>query len=144
TTVAGVLQRGGNVQASVVMGAPSRRVLHRHVRTYVAEGSTVYTDALRSYSGLTEHGYDHRSVDHAEHYVDGRVHTNGLENFWSLLKRGLNGTYVDVKPFHLFRYLDERCFTFNQRKLTDRARFDMVLRSAVGRRLTFREVTGKV
>jgi transposase-like protein len=142
TTVAGVLQRGGRVKAHVIE-QPSRRVLHRHVREHVTEGATVYTDSLRSYSGLEEYGYDHRAVDHAERYVDGRVHTNGLENFWSLLKRGLNGTYVSVQPFHLFRYLDERAFAFNERHLDDLGRFECVLRTIAGRRLTYAQLTGR-
>ena len=86
--------------------------------------------------------FAHETVDHAEGYVDGRAHTNGLENFWSLLKRGLNGTYVSVEPFHLFRYLDERVFTYNQRGLTDLGRFTAVLSLAAGRRLTYAELVG--
>lgn len=82
-------------------------------------------------------------MDHAERYVEGRVHTNGLENFWSLLKRGLHGTYVSVNPKHLSRYLDERVFTYNMRGLNDYGRFATVLRSVAGRRLTYAELTGK-
>ena len=82
-------------------------------------------------------------MDHAECYVDGQVHTNGVENFWSLLKRGLHGTYISVEPFHLFRYLDERVFTFNLRALDDYGRFSTVLRLAAGRRLTYAELTGQ-
>jgi transposase-like protein len=114
--------------------------LHPFVYETVAPGSAIYTDAHRAYQSLE--GFDHRTVDHAEHYVDGVVHTNGLENFWSLLKRGLNGTYVSVKPFHLFRYLDERAFTFNERDLDDLGRFQMVLRAVAGRRLTYAQLTG--
>jgi hypothetical protein len=78
-------------------------------------------------------------------YVDGRVHTNGLENFWSLLKRGISGTYVSVEPFHLFRYLDEQMFRFNNRKdLDDKGRFDLTVSQLVGKRLTYAELTGKV
>ena len=87
--------------------------------------------------------YEHETVDHAVKYVSGQVHVDGLENFWSLLKRGLNGTYVSVEPFHLFRYLDERVFTFNLRDRSDFARFEAVLNAAAGRRLTFAEVTGQ-
>ena len=83
-------------------------------------------------------------VDHACQYVDGRVHTNGLENFWSLLKRGISGTYVSVEPFHLFRYLDEQMFRFNNRKdLDDAGRFDLAVSQIIGKRLTFAELTGK-
>lgn len=143
TMVAGVLQRGGQVRASVLPGSPSRRTLQKHVGEHVAEGATIYTDSLRSYSGLTDYGYDHRSVDHAEQYVDGRVHTNGLENFWALLKRGLGGTYVSVQPFHLFRYLDERCFTYNERHRDDLGRFELVLQAVAGKRLTWAQLTGR-
>jgi len=84
-------------------------------------------------------------VDHAVEYVNGRVHTNGLENFWSLLKRAINGTYVSVEPFHLFRYLDEQSFRYNNRKnMNDAQRFDAVLSQVTGKRLTYAEVTGKV
>jgi len=140
TAIAGVLERGGEIRASVV---PDRKMptLQREVRRNVATGSTVYTDALRSYSGLAK-DYAHETVDHAEMYVDGQIHTNGLENFWSLLKRGLHGTYISVELFHLFRYLDERVFTYNLRDLTDFGRFAAVLHAAAGRRLTYAEVTG--
>jgi len=76
--------------------------------------------------------------------VDGRVHTNGLENFWSLLKRGIGGTYVSVEPFHLFRYLDEQTFRYNTRKdMNDGDRFGMALSYVAGRRLTYKHLTGK-
>src|SRR5437016_8215345 len=93
--------------------------------------------------------YQHKVIDHAECYAKGRVHTNGLENFWSLLKRGLGGTYVSVEPFHLFRYVDEQAFRYNNRAtkdnpLTDADRFQYALSQIVGKRLTFAEVTGKV
>lgn len=73
----------------------------------------------------------------------GEVHTNGLENFWSLLKRGIRGTYVSVEPFHLFRYLDEQVFRYNNRKMNDSDRFNMVVREIVGKRLTYDQLTGK-
>jgi hypothetical protein len=82
-------------------------------------------------------------IDHAVAYVDGEIHTNGLENFWSLLKRSINGTYVSVEPFHLFRYLDEQAYRFNNRKLTDGERMDVAVRGIVGKRVTFDELTGK-
>ncbi len=90
-----------------------------------------------------ESRYDHETINHVERYVEGRVHTNGIENFWALLKRGLNGTYVSVEPFHLFRYLDERMLTFNERHLTDLGRFSAVLGTVAGRRLTYAQVTGQ-
>ncbi len=90
---------------------------------------------------MGERGYIHSVIDHAEAYADGAVHTNGLENFWSLLKRSLKGTYVSVEPFHLFRYLDEQAFRFNNRKLSDAARFAITAGSIFGKRLTFNELT---
>jgi hypothetical protein len=95
-----------------------------------------------------EETYQHQVVNHAEEYVRGKVHTNGLENFWSLLKRGLNGTYIKAEPFHLFRYIDEQAFRYNYRAtkenpLKDIDRFNVVLSKAPGRRLTYRQVTGK-
>ncbi len=141
TVVLGIRQRGGEVRAGVVPDS-KRRTLQGPITKHVAPGASVYTDDLRSYSGL-DASYAHETVDHAERYVDGRAHTNGLENFWSLLKRGLNGTYVSVEPFHLFRYLDERLFAYNLRELGDFDRFAAVLRAAAGRRLTYAELTGQ-
>jgi transposase-like protein len=141
TPVMGMLERDGRVKAEVVPDIKAK-TLHPRIKESVANGSAVYTDALNSYNGLGVR-FSHRTVDHAERYVDGRVHTNGLENFWSLLKRGLNGTYVSVEPFHLFRYLDERVFTFNERERSDYGRFETVLGTVAGRRLTFAEVTGE-
>jgi hypothetical protein len=98
-----------------------------------------------SYVGLKKQGFAHQIIDHAERYVDGQVHTNGLENFWSLLKRGLKGTYISVEPFHLFRYLDEQVFRYNFRGLAhDGLRFEHVASHILGKRLTYAEVTGKV
>src|SRR6266567_539964 len=142
TAVMGILERGGRIRTSVV---PSRRkkVLQDEVRKHVTAGAALYSDALKSYEGLAT-DYAHQVIDHAVQYVDGRVHTNGLENFWSLLKRGIAGTYVSVEPFHLFRYLDEQAYRFNNRKMNDAERFDMAVKGIVGKRLTFAEVTGKV
>jgi hypothetical protein len=122
---------------------PGRRkeIIHQAVREDVAQGSFLFTDALGSYEGMDE--YIHQVVDHAEKYVDGQVHTNGLENFWCLLKRCIKGTYVSVEPFHLFRYLDEQSFRFNNRKVTDQIRFLAASQLIIGRRLTFRQLTGK-
>jgi transposase-like protein len=142
TAVMGILERGGKVRATVV---PNRKktALQSEVRKHVEAGSALYTDALKSYEGLDE--FEHQVVDHAVQYVDGKVHTNGMENFWSLLKRGLNGSYVSVEPFHLFRYLDEQVFRYNNRNgMTDSDRFDLAVRQVVGKRLTWAEVTGKV
>lgn len=142
TPVVGALERGGDVRAAVVPDVKIR-TLHRFVTENVEEDATVYTDALRSYSVLDAQ-YAHKSVDHGVEYVSGSVYTNTLENFWTLLKRGIKGTYVNVDPVHLFRYVDERAFTFNQRKLSDLGRFTRVLQQVTGRRLTYAELTGKV
>lgn len=141
TVVAVAMQRGGKVRADVV---PDTRTatLSGYVADSVEPGSTVYTDALASYRVLGR-DYEHATIDHAETYVDGQVHTNGMENFWSLLKRGLHGTYISVEPFHLFRYIDERVFTFNQREATDLSRFQTVVEMVAGRRLTWAQVTGR-
>lgn len=141
TAVLGIIERGGPVRVEVIPNAESATVQSR-IRKTVEPGSAVYTDALRSYSGLSD-DYAHEIVDHAEEYVNGRVHTNGMENFWSLLKRGLHGTYISVEAFHLFRYLDERAFTFNLRELNDTGRFDAVLARVAGRRLTYAELIGQ-
>jgi transposase-like protein len=139
----GILERGGEVR-TVVVGSRRRTVLQAEVKKHVEAGAALYTDALMSYEGLAS-DYAHQVVDHASQYVDGRVHTNGLENFWSLLKRGISGTYVSVEPFHLFRYLDEQTFRYNNRKDMDNAdRFKLALSQIVGKRLTYAEVTGKV
>ena len=143
TAVIGILERGGKVRASVIPSR-KRKVLHEEVRKHVTAGAALYTDALLSYEGLAG-DYAHQVIDHATQYVDGRVHTNGLENFWSLLKRGVSGTYVSVEPFHLFRYLDEQMFRFNNRKdIDDAGRFDIAIRQLVGKRLTYAALTGKV
>ncbi len=140
--VLGVLERGGQVRGAVVADR-TRATLDGYVRENIKVGSTVYTDALQSYSALGN-AFDHDTIDHAESYVEGQVHTNGIENFWSLLKRGLNGTYISVEPYHLFRYLDERMYAFNNREASDLGRFAGVLSAVSGRRLTWLEVTGKL
>ena len=141
TAVMGIMERGGKVRTVVI---PNRRksALQAEVKKHVEAGAALYTDALLSYEGLAT-DYAHRVVDHAVQYVDGRVHTNGLENFWSLLKRSISGTYVSVEPFHLFRYLDEQGFRYNERKSTDAERFITAMKQIVGKRLTFDELTGK-
>jgi transposase-like protein len=145
TAVMGILERGKDGKHSTVRTTviPNRKkkALQAEVRKHVEAGSALYTDALQSYNGLDE--FQHQVVDHAVQYVDGKVHTNGMENFWSLLKRGLHGTYVSVEPFHLFRYLDEQAYRFNNRKMTDAERFDAAVKGIVGKRLTFDQLTGK-
>jgi transposase-like protein len=116
--------------------------LQPHVKANIEAGATLHTDAHFSYQGLSSQ-YVHNVIDHAESYVDGEVHTNGLENFWSLLKRSIKGTYVSVEPFHLFRYLDEQVYRFNNRKQTDAMRFVEACASVFGKRLTYTVLTGK-
>ncbi|MGE3508586.1 MAG: IS1595 family transposase [Vicinamibacterales bacterium] len=142
--VMGLLSRHGNgshstVRVSVVENN-RKHTLQAKVRGNVRRGSKVYTDELLSYDGLSN-DYIHNVINHAEKYVDGQIHTNGCENFWSLLKRSLKGTYVSVEPFHLFRYLDEQAFRFNSRKMTDAARFALAAASVFGKRLTFNQLT---
>lgn len=114
----------------------------------VQERAQVYTDELKTYFGL-QANFAHDVINHTEAYVNGQIHLNGLENFWSLLKRGLGGTYVSVEPFHLFRYVDEQAFRYNHRKhedgsvVSDYERFKATLSQIVGRRLTYKELTGK-
>lgn len=142
TAVMGILERGGKVRTAVIPNR-KKRALQAEVRKHVEAGSALYTDALMSYEGLASE-YAHEVIDHAVKYVDGRVHTNGLENFWSLLKRGINGTYVSVEPFHLFRYLDEQAYRYNNRKeMDDYDRFRLAMSQIVGKRLTWDALTGK-
>jgi transposase-like protein len=145
--VMGILHRGGKVHARVVPTA-KKDVLYPEIRTRVEDGTKVYTDQAPVYYDLGKE-YDHQVINHLEKYVDGQISTNGIENFWSLLKRGLNGTYVAVEPFHLFRYVDEQAFRFNNRKddlgekMNDADRFAEAMRHIAGRRLTYAELTGK-
>ncbi len=146
TGVMGILERSkdgkpSRVRTKVIPGI-KRKTLQAEIRKHVEAGSAIFTDALRSYNGLDE--FQHQVVDHAVQYVDGQAHTNGLENYWSLLKRTISGTYVSVEPFHLFRYLDEQSYRFNNRKMTDSERFSAAVHGIVGKRLTFDQLTGKV
>jgi len=143
TPVMGLLERNGQVRA-VVVDNRKKGVLQTEVRKNVSAGSALYSDALASYEGL-DGEFFHEVVDHAVEYVRGRVHTNGLENFWSLVKRALKGTYVSVEPFHLFRYLDEEAFRYNYRRdMNDSDRFNLALSQIVGKRLTYKQLTGKL
>jgi transposase-like protein len=149
TAVMGMLDREQRkVRASVVPNV-KRETLQNIILKEIEQGSKVYTDQLVSYDKLAQK-YAHEVVNHLEGYVNGRVHTNGLENFWSLLKRSLHGSYVAVEPFHLFRYVGEQMFRYNNRKdaagkkLDDSQRFELALSQVAGKRLTFAEVTGKV
>jgi hypothetical protein len=141
--VMGLLERHGKdghstIRLEVVEGR-KRRHFTPVIEKHVEHGASVNTDSHPSYAELAK-TYSHKVIDHAEKYVDGQIHTNGCENFWSLLKRTIKGTYVSVEPFHLFRYLDEQAFRFNKRKGTDADRFGDVLGSVTGRRVMYKEL----
>jgi transposase-like protein len=148
TAVMGVLDRDlRKVRAKIVPNV-KRETLQAEIMKEVKYGSRVYTDDAVAYNELRSR-FVHGVVNKTESYVRGQVHVNGMENFWSLLKRGLNGTYVAVEPFHLERYLDEQIFRYNNRAtkdnpLDDSDRFDLAVRQIVGKRLTYAELTGKV
>jgi transposase-like protein len=124
-----------------VLHSLKRHEVQGIVRANVAKGASLHTDAFSSYTGLIGE-FAHKVIDHAECYVDGEVHTNNCENFWSLLKRAIRGTYVSVEPFHLFRYLDEQAFRFNNRAMNDAVRFATALKGIIGKRLTYTNLTG--
>lgn len=139
--VMGVLERHGKVRAKVV-GDTKKKTLQAKVRENVKPGAQLFTDALASYEGLDPE-YVHQVINHAECYVKGNVHTNCMENFWSLLKRGIKGTYVSVEPFHLDRYLAEETFRYNEREGDDSERFVKLLGNVSGKRLTYRKLIGE-
>jgi transposase-like protein len=146
TIVMGMLERGGHIKTKVVSNR-RKPELHAVIAETIEQGTQLYTDEHTGYMDISPE-YVHSVVNHLENYVSGRVHTNGLENFWSLLKRGLNGTYVSVEPFHLFRYVDEQAFRYNNRAtkdnpLNDADRFQLALSQIVGKRLTYDQLTGK-
>jgi transposase-like protein len=148
TMVMGAVERGGKVFAKVV---PNRKkeTIKEAIFSAIEKGTTVHTDEFPAYiHAAKDVEFEHKVINHLERYVDGNVHTNGIENFWSLLKRGLGGTYVSVEPFHLFRYVAEQVFRFNNRvtkdnPLNDADRFHLALSQIVGKRLTYAELTGK-
>ena len=146
TAVMGLLERprgaGHSLVRTHVLHEDDGKRLQAEIRSNVEPGSSLYTDGHVSYIGLAK-DYGHEVVNHAVEYVRGRVHTNGLENFWSLVKRTLHGTYVSIEPFHVTRYLDEATFRFNNRKANDSERFRRLLRDGLARRLTYHELTGK-
>jgi transposase-like protein len=140
--VFGMVERDGRVRAMHV-DARRKEELQQAIRENIEAGTAIFTDELNSYTGLADE-YEHAVVNHAVEYVNGNVHTNTIENFWSLLKRGLHGTYVSVEPYHLFRYIDEQAFRYNNRKgVTDASRFNVVISQIIGKRLTYRHLTGK-
>ena len=149
TTVMGLLDRELRQVRAKVIPNVKRDVLQSEILRQVGKGSTVYTDGWPGYDNLAAQEYVHETVNHMLEYVRGNVHTQGIENFWSLLKRGLNGTYVSVEPFHLDRYITEQVFRYNNRAtkdnpLTDSDRFALAVSQIVGKRLTYAELTGKV
>ncbi len=140
--VMGMLERGGPVKVQHV-DRPKKKTLQGINQENTIPGCRIFSDALKSYEGLGE-TYQHYVIDHATAYVDGIVHTNGLENFWSLLKRTLSGTYVSVEPFHLHRYLDEQAFRFNERMGTDCQRFTMAVSNVLGKRATLQDASREI
>jgi transposase-like protein len=138
----GILRRGNKDEPSkaVVAHVKDRKkaTVQAAFRAAAETGSSLYTDALKSYNGLAK-DYVHGVVDHAVEYVKGSIHTNGMENFWSLFKRSLKGTYVSVEPFHLDAYVKEQTFRFNERKNHDSGRFKAVLSPVTGKRLMYDE-----
>jgi len=146
TVVIGALERGGKVKTRVI-GDRKYPAVYGAVRDFVERGSAIMTDEFSGYSGLATE-YQHQFVNHLEKYVDGQIHTQGMENFWALLKRSLKGTYVAVEPFHLSRYVDEQVFRYNHRKdgdrkLTNADRFATLMSQVGGHRLTYSDLTGK-
>ena len=149
TIVMGILDRELRQVRAKVIPNVKRDVLQAEILRQVEKGSTVYTDGWTGYDKLAAQEYVHETVNHVLEYVRGNVHTQGIENFWSLLKRGLKGTYVAVEPFHLDRYIGEQIFRYNNRAtkdnpLTDSDRFALAVSQIVGKRLTYAELTGKV
>jgi len=142
TAVIGMLDRDSRQVRAKVVPNVRRETLQNQILDTIEFGSKVYTDQAVTYKSLKDK-YVHETVNHAIQYVNGQVHTNGIENFWSLMKRNLKGTYVCVEPFHLDRYLDEQVFRYNNRDTNDAARFKKTLSQIVGKRLTYAELTGK-
>jgi len=145
TAVMGMYDRESREVRAKIIPNVRRDTLLKEIFNNIHHGSQVFTDSAVGYDLLRYNSYIHKSVNHLETYVNGQVHTNSLENFWSLMKRNLSGTYVAVEPFHLSKYLDETLFRFNNRQnKTDGDRFKKLLSQIVGKRLTYTELTGKV
>ena len=143
TTVMGRFDRESRKVRTKIIPNVKRETLQGEILDNIHHGSPVYTDSASAYQGLRGK-YVHETVNHAVQYVNGQVHTNSLENFWSLMKRNLAGTYVAVEPYHLDRYLDEQMFRFNNRVNVDAAgRFTKLVSQIVGKRLTYAELTGR-
>jgi transposase-like protein len=145
TPVMGLLNRHDGKKHSTVrtevLASRRQQELHDVIHKNVEPGSQIYTDALMAYRSLSP-TFVHQFIDHAEKYVEGAVHTNGLENFWALFKRCIKGTHVSIEPFHLAAYGDSEAFRFNNRETTDGSRFLGALRSVEGKRLTYKALTG--
>lgn len=140
--VLGMLERGGKVRAKVVEGR-RKHDLQPPVTSNIEDGSHIITDEFTTYPFIAT-PYYHEVINHIEGYVREHIHTNGIENFWSLLKRGLTGTYISVEPVHLDKYVDEQVWRFNNREgMNDAGRFSKVLSNVTGKRLTYAELTGK-
>lgn len=149
TIVFGMLERGTRKVRAKVIPNVKADILHQEIRDTVEPETTVYTDGHRGYDKLLLSGYLHQTVNHTSEYVRGAVHTQGIENFWALLKRSLNGTYISVEPWHLERYVTEQVFRYNNRAtkdnpLNDADRFMLAASQISGKRLTYAELTGKV
>jgi transposase-like protein len=147
--VMGMLDRDLRQVRAKAIPSVRRDVLQQEILDGVEKGSTVYTDGYPGYDQLLLKGYLHQIINHTREYVRGEISTQGIDNFWSLLKRGLKGTYVAVEPFHLDRYVTEQVFRFNNRAtkdnpLTDADRFTLAVSQISGKRLTYAELTGKV
>jgi len=145
--VMGMLDRESRQVRAKVIPNVKRETLLNEILNQIEGGSTVYTDGAPVYDHLGARDYVHATVNHVEEYVRGEIHTQGIDNFWSLLKRGLRGTYVAVEPFHLDRYVAEQVFRFNNRAtkdnpLNDADRFHLAMSQVSGKRLTYAELTG--
>lgn len=149
TIVQGILDRNLRQVRATVVPNVTRQTLQNQILKNVKYGSTVYTDNAVAYDNGMQRRFVHDVVNKTEAYVRGQVHVNGMENFWSLLKRSLRGTYVAVEPFHLSRYVDEQVFRYNNRKhedktrITDAERFKTAMSFVLGKRLTYSDLTGK-
>jgi transposase-like protein len=148
TPVMGMLDRDSRQVRAKVVPNVKRETLQTAILEQIEKGSSVYTDGATGYDNLAAQEYIHETVNHVEEYVRGQVHTQGIENFWSMMKRGLTGTYIAVEPFHLDRYIGEQVFRYNNRAtrdnpLTDADRFCLAVTQIVGKRLTYAELTGK-
>jgi transposase-like protein len=140
----GMLDRDTRQVRAKVIPNVKRETLMNEILENITPGSTVYTDSAAQYDGLKVRQFVHETVNHVEEYVRGQVHTQGIENFWSLLKRSLRGTYIAVEPFHLDRYVTEQVFRYNNRiGHTDATRFQKALAQVAGKRLTWNDLTGK-